>query len=78
MNPNTQQGLTIVLPLLTPLATLAILMAGFLNNNSRLNDLRDMLRAGMKVLRTIMEKNHSEILARFAGLENRVSRLEHS
>ena len=96
-----QQMLMIYLPLLTPLATLAIVMVGFLYNNSRLsdfrssmgdmrssmgdmrtelrgsmNDMRDMLRAEMRVLQTTMEKNHSELLGKFAELDTRVSRIE--
>ena len=78
-----QQMLAIYLPLLAPLATLAIVMVGILYNNSRLsdfrssmNDLRDMLRAEMRVLQTIMEKNHSELLGKFAELDTRVSRIE--
>jgi len=78
-----QQMLAIYLPLLTPLATLAIVMVGFLYNNSRLSDfrssigdMRDMLRAEMRVLQTIMEKNHSELLGKFAELDTRVSRIE--
>ena len=80
---NQQQLLTLYLPLLSPLATVAIVMVGFLYNNSRLTDLRlsmgdmrDMLRAEIKVLQTIMEKNQSEVLSKFAELETRVSRIE--
>jgi hypothetical protein len=87
---NQQQLLVLYLPLLSPLATLAIVMVGFLYNNSRLSDfrlsmgdMRDMLRAEIKtmeveirVLQTTMEKNHSELLNKFAELETRVSRIE--
>ena len=87
---NQQQLLVLYLPLLSPLATLAIVMVGFLYNNSRLSDLRlsmgdmrDMLRAEIKtmgveikVLQTTMEKNQSELLGKFAELETRVSRIE--
>ena len=75
---NQQQIWAIYLPLLSPLATLAIVMVGFLYNNSRLNDfrasmgdLRDMLRAEIRVLQTTMEKNQSELLGKFAELESR-------
>lgn len=71
------------LPLLSPLATLAIVMVGFLYNNSRLSDfrlsmgdMRDMLRAEIKVLQATMDKNQSELLSKFAELETRVSRIE--
>jgi len=88
----------ILIALLTPIATLAIVMVGFLYSNRRiddvglrigdmradmeqrfadlrtdmdhrLNDLRDALRAEMA-------KNHSEMLARFADLDTRLTRLE--
>lgn len=39
-------------------------------------DMRDMLRAEIKVLQTTMEKNQSELLAMFAELESRVTRIE--
>ena len=78
-----QQLLVLYLPLLSPLATVAIVMIGFLYNNSRLTDLRlsmgdmrDMLRAEIKVLQTIMDKNQSEVLSKFAELETRVTRIE--
>jgi hypothetical protein len=87
---NQQQLLVLYLPLLSPLATLAIVMVGFLYNNSRLSDfrlsmgdMRDMLRAEIKtmeveirVLQTTMDKNQSELLSKFAELETRVSRIE--
>ena len=37
--------------------------------NTRLNDMRDVLRAEMA-------KNHSELLIKFAELDHRISRLE--
>jgi hypothetical protein len=80
---NQQQLLVLYLPLLSPLATLAIVMVGFLYNNSRLSDfrlsmgdMRDMLRAEIKVLQATMEKNQSELLSKFAELETRVTRIE--
>jgi len=144
----SQQLLAIYLPLLTPIVTFAIVMVGFLYNNSRLsdfrsgigdlrsefgglrtelrgnienlrielrgnienlrtefrgdvedlrtelrgsvgdlrgsigdirgsmNDMRDMLRAEMRVVQTTMEKNHSELLGKFADLDTRVSHIE--
>ena len=80
---NQQQLLVLYLPLLSPLATLAIVMVGFLYNNSRLSDfrlsmgdMRDMLRAEIKVLQATMERNQSELLSKFAELETRVTRIE--
>jgi hypothetical protein len=66
---NQQQLLVLYLPLLSPLATLAIVMVGFLYNNSRLSDfgarmgdirasmgdMRDMLRAEIKGLQSSVE-----------------------
>ena len=46
-----QQMLAIYLPLLTPLATLAIVMVGFLYNNSRLSDFRSDFRSSIADLR---------------------------
>src|SRR5262249_53727615 len=125
-----QQLLAIYRALFTPLATLAIVMVGFLFSNSRLSDFRssigdlrselqgsiealraefvdlrtelrgrvedlrtelrgsvgalrgsmndkgDMLRAEMKVVQTTMEKNHSELLGKFADIDSRVSHIE--
>src|SRR6266850_523502 len=111
--------LAIYLPLLTPIVTFAIVMVGFLYNNSRLSDfrsdfrsgigdlraefgdlrtelrgsvgdlrgsigdirgslsdMRDMLRAEMRVVQTTMDKNHSELLGKFAELDTRVSHIE--
>ena len=80
---NQQQLLVLYIPLLSPLATLAIVMVGFLYNNSRLSDfrlsmgdMRDMLRAEIRVLRAAMDKNQSEVLSKFAELETRVTRIE--
>ena len=57
-----QQLLALYLPLLSPLATVAIVMIGFLYNNSRLTDLRmsmgdmrDMLRAEIRGLQGSVE-----------------------
>ena len=60
-----QQMLAIYLPLLTPLATLAIVMVGFLYNNSRLSDfrssigdLRTELRGGMNDMRDMLRRRN--------------------
>ncbi|MCX6596786.1 MAG: hypothetical protein NTV70_10510 [Acidobacteria bacterium] len=63
-----------------PVSTLVIVMVGVLMNNTRLstlethlntrmNDLRDLLRAEMA-------KNHSELLIKFAELDHRIDKLE--
>jgi hypothetical protein len=56
-------------------------------NNTRLNDVKGLLRAEIRAahaemradfgdLRVLMEKNHSETLARFAELDTRLTRPE--
>jgi hypothetical protein len=57
-----QQLLALYLPLLSPLATVAIVTIGFAYNNSRLTDLRlsmadmrDLLRADIRALQGSME-----------------------
>jgi uncharacterized protein (DUF433 family) len=78
------QILTIVIALGT--SFLAVL-TGVLLNNTRLNDVKELLRAEIRAahaemradfggLRVLMEKNHSETLARFAELDTRLTRLE--
>ena len=64
-----ERWLPVYVSVLTPVATLAVVMVGFLYNNGRLNDLRDMLRAEMS-------KNQSEMLMKFAELANRLDRIE--
>ena len=49
----------------TPATTFVIVMIGVLLNNARLSDLRDLLRAEIA-------KGHSELLAKFAELDNRI------
>jgi len=78
------QILTIVIALGT--SFLAVL-TGVLLNNTRLNDVKELLRAEIRAahaemradfgdLRILLEKNHSETLARFAELDSRLTRLE--
>ena len=59
-----QQWLPVYISLLTPVTTLAIVMVGFLYNNSRMNDFRDFLRAEMTSLRAeysnLRESLHAE------------------
>lgn len=66
---------------------MTVVLIGILINNSRLGDLKDLLRtevgsvrseiAGTRdVLRAEMDKNHSEMLHRFADLDTRMTRLE--
>jgi hypothetical protein len=59
-----------------------ILFATFLSNslNRHIDDMRDLLRAEFRgefaILRAELAKNHSELLAKFAELGNRLSRVE--
>ena len=66
---------------------------GMLINNSRLNDVRDVLRAemargaaelrtemarGAAEMRTDIARNHSELLAKFMEMDHRIEKLENS
>jgi hypothetical protein len=48
---------------------MVVVLVGILISNVRLGDVRDLLRAEM-------DKNHSEMLHRFAELDTRLSRIE--
>jgi len=70
----------ILIALLTPVATLAVVVVGFLYSNKRIDDLRSDVEHRISdlgdALRAEMAKNHSEMLARFADLDTRLTRLE--
>ena len=71
------QVLTLVL---ATVPTMVVVLVGILVNNVRLTDLRESLRAEIKMTREVleatMEKNHSEMLHRFGDLDTRIGRLE--
>jgi hypothetical protein len=78
----TAEQLTIAL--VTPVATLTVVMVGFLYNNarmsdlrgdvnSRLSDLRDVLKAELGRLEARIDRNHSEMLTRFGDLDSRLA-----
>jgi hypothetical protein len=82
-----QQWLPVYISLLSPIATLVVVMVGFLYNNSRMSDLKDFVRGEVArmdgrindlrdLLRAEMAKNHSEMLIKFAELDSRLSRIE--
>jgi hypothetical protein len=86
-----ERWLPVYVSLLTPIATLAIVMVGFLYNNSRLGELSQGLNRRMDdlsrsvdlrindlrdLLRAEMAKNHSEMLMKFAELDSRLTRIE--
>jgi hypothetical protein len=45
--------------------------------STEMGAMREVLRAELAVIRAEMERNHSELLARFADLDRRLTRLEH-
>ena len=69
-----------------PTVTIIIVLIGVLLNNTNMNarvsDLRGEMNARFEdlrdALRAEMSKNHSEMLAKFAELDSRLSRLEAS
>jgi hypothetical protein len=69
---------------LTAITTMVVVLIGILINNTRLNDVKDLLGAEIKSAREVLdarlageigsiraeiEKNHSEMLHRFGDLE---------
>ena len=71
-----EQMFSLYLPLLTPLFTVAAVMIGFLYNNARLTDLRGGINDMRDMLRAEISKNQSELLHKFAELDQRLVRLE--
>lgn len=74
---------------LTTVPTMTVVLIGILINNVRLNDVKESLRAEIRVVdtkveglrdvvRAEMDKNHSEMLHRFADLDTRLTRIENS
>jgi hypothetical protein len=77
----------LLLALITPVATLAIVMVGFLYNNSRMSDLNSRMsdfRSEMKEMLRLHEAKHDAnlrrveemLLGKFAELDTRLSRIE--
>ena len=71
------QVLTIAIALAT--SFLAVL-TGVLLNNNRLNDVKELMGAkidrSQAQLQLLIEKNHSEILLKFAEIDGRLTRIE--
>ena len=68
---------------LSTVPTMVVVLVGILISNVRLGDVRDLMRAEIKVVEASVkaveasiEKNHSEMLHRFAELDTRLSRIE--
>ena len=75
---------------LSTVPTMVVVLVGILISNVRLGDVRDLMRAEMKVVEASVkaveasvkaveasiEKNQSEMLHRFAELDTRLSRIE--
>ncbi len=68
---------------LTTVPTMIVILIGILINNARLTDVKETLRAEMKIvgaeMRVVdanMEKNHSEMLHRVGDLDTRLTRIE--
>lgn len=62
--------------------TAVLVLVGILINNHRLNDMKDRLNDMRDLIRAEVGKNHSEMLGKFAELEQRldqrIERLEQS
>jgi len=61
---------------LATVPTMVVVLTGILISTARLGDVRDLLRAEIKVVDASIEKNHNEMLHRFAELDTRLSRIE--
>ncbi|SPF55891.1 hypothetical protein SBA4_7530002 [Candidatus Sulfopaludibacter sp. SbA4] len=81
MNPTQQFIITIAV---APILSLVIVIAGYIVQNTNLNarvaeikgDTRDLLNAHTGMLRAEMAKNQSELLGKFADLDQRLNHIE--
>jgi hypothetical protein len=82
---DQQLYLAIGIPMLFNAGLVAVMLAYIGSINKRIDDVRDVLRAEIKAetatlhgetssLRAEMAKNHSELLAKLADMENRLDR----
>ncbi len=78
-----------ILPLCTFAGTLTVLGIGFIYNNSRISDLRsdvggrisslkDLIDAKFEAQGAKMGRQEEMLLAKFAELDNRLTRIEHN
>lgn len=68
------------LPLLAPLGTMAVVAVGFIFNNSRITDMKDLIKAESArleaVLRQELGKTETAIRKDLASVEQRLTKLE--
>jgi hypothetical protein len=82
MNESQILGLALTVIPMTTIVLIGILInnARLSDTNARVEDAKELLRADVKgvrdVLEAVMEKNHSEMLHRFASLDTRLTRVE--
>jgi hypothetical protein len=61
---------------LTTVPTMIVILIGILINNARLTDVKETLRAEIRVVEATIEKNQSEMLHRVGDLDTRLTRIE--
>jgi hypothetical protein len=87
MKAMAEQWLPVYISLLTPIATLAVVMVGFLSNNSRItelsksvdsriSDLKDLIKAQGDRFDANLARVESSLLSKFAELDTRLTRIE--
>lgn len=73
-------ALTVIPMVIVVLVWIFVNNARLNDTNTRIDDAKELVRADVKGVREVleakMEKNHSEMLHRFADLDNRLSRGE--
>lgn len=63
-------------PTVSAIATLAVLLIGFLYNNSRLTDVRVSVKDSMDALRTVVEAKFGMVEAKFEMVEAKFQAVE--
>jgi len=61
---------------LTTVPTMIVILIGILINNARLTDVKETLRAEVRVVEANIEENHSEMLHCVGDLDTRLTRIE--
>jgi hypothetical protein len=70
---NETQLLTVAL---TKVPTMIVILIGILIDNVRLTDMKETIRAEMRVVGASMGKNHCDMLHRVGGLDTRLTQIE--